>query len=270
MEFKKLTDMHMHTDNSPDGVHSTMYMCEQAELKGMRAVAFTDHCEVDAYYKDNYDKSGLQAYFEVAKARHVYSGKLLVLEGIELGQAVYDPELAQDIIDEYNYDIVLGSIHNLRNREDFWTLDCGQKDVEPLLQEYFEELIALTQWGRFDVLAHLTYPLRYMIGERGLKVDLDRFGDKIDQILRKLVSDSKALEINTSGLRQPLGTTLPTADIVQRFRDLGGEYITIGSDAHNADDIGSGVETGLKIAQACGFTCVTIFQNHTPVQIPIA
>lgn len=269
MKFVRKVDMHTHTDNSPDGIHSTMYMCEQAEMNGLRAVAFTDHCEVDAYYRDNYDKSTVQAYFEVAKARNVYSGRLLVLEGIELGQAPYDPELADKIISLYHYDIVIGSIHNLRGREDFWTLPCTQEDVIPLLTEYFQEIENLVDWGKFDTLAHLTYPLRYMVGEHGLKVDLNYFSDQIGSILKKLAASGKALEINTSGLRQPIGRTLPDADIVQRFHDLGGEYITVGSDAHNANDIGAGIETGMEIACNCGFQYLTIFQNRTPVQIPI-
>ena len=269
MEFLRKVDMHTHTDNSPDGIHSTMYMCEQAEMKGLRAVAFTDHCEVDAYYRDNYDKSTVQAYFEVAKARHVYSGRLLVLEGIELGQAPYDPELADKIIGLHHYDIVIGSIHNLRGREDFWTLPCTQEDVVPLLKEYFMEIENLVDWGKFDTLAHLTYPLRYMVGEHGLRVNLNDFADSIRSILKKLVKKKKALEINTSGLRQPIGRTLPDVDIVQQFRELGGEYITVGSDAHNADDIGAGIDRGMEIARSCGFEYLTIFQNRAPVQIPI-
>ena len=269
MEFLRKVDMHTHTDNSPDGIHSTMYMCEQAQMHGLRAVAFTDHCEVDAYYRDNYDKSTVQAYFEVAKARNVYSGRLLVLEGIELGQAPYEPELAEKSVGLYRYDIVIGSIHNLRGREDFWTLPCTQEDVVPLLTEYFDEIEHLVDWGHFDTLAHLTYPLRYMVGEHGLKVDLAQFSKKIDAILMKLAASGKALDINTSGLRQPIGRTLPDADIVRRFRELGGEHITVGSDAHRANDIGAGIERGMEIAKACGFDHVTIFQDRAPVLIPI-
>lgn len=269
MGFLRQVDMHTHTDNSPDGIHSTMYMCEQAELKGLRAIAFTDHCEVDAYHRDHYDKSTVQAYFEVAKARNVYSGKLLVLEGIELGQAPYDPELAEKIAGLHDYDIVIGSIHNLRGKEDFWTLPCTQDDVVPLLTEYFTEVENVVDLGLFDTLAHLTYPLRYMVGEHGLKVNLDDFSGQIDRILKKLAKSEKALEINTSGLRQPIGTTLPEANIVQRFKDFGGEYVTLGSDAHNANDVGAGIECGMEIAQECGFEYITIFQNRAPVQIPI-
>lgn len=122
-EYKKRMDMHTHTDNSPDGNHSTMYLCECAEQTGLRAIAFTDHCEVDAYYKDHYDRAAFQAYFEVVKARSVFRGRLIVAAGIELGQPAYDPALAEQILSKFDYDVVIGSVHNLRGRKDFYFME---------------------------------------------------------------------------------------------------------------------------------------------------
>ena len=86
--YHKLVDMHVHTDNSPDGNHSSMFICEKAELMGVRALAFTDHCEIDTYYKENYDKRVIQSYFEISKAQSAFRGKVLVLKGIELAQGL--------------------------------------------------------------------------------------------------------------------------------------------------------------------------------------
>ena len=98
---------------------------------------------------------------------------------------------------------------------------------------------------------------------------MSKFSDKVDEILSLLVKNEKALEINTSGLRQKLGKTMPEEDVVRRFKQLGGEFVTVGSDAHYAKDIGAGVDVGMEIAQRIGFDCVTLFQNRQPVQIPI-
>ena len=98
---------------------------------------------------------------------------------------------------------------------------------------------------------------------------MSKFSDKVDEILSLLVKNEKALEINTSGLRQKLGKTMPEEDVVRRFKQLGGEFVTVGSDAHYAKDIGAGVDVGMEIAQRSGFACVTLFQNRQPVQIPI-
>ena len=115
----------------------------------------------------------------------------------------------------------------------------------------------------------MTYPLRYIVGEHGIEVDMSKFSDKIDEILTLLVENEKALEINTSGLRQKLGATMPEETVIRRFKQLGGEFVTVGSDAHYAKDIGAGIDVAIEIAQRSGFDCVTLFQNRMPVQIPI-
>ena len=87
---QRIIDTHVHTDNSPDGHHSAMYMCERAEMAGLRAIAFTDHVEADAYRRDHYDRVALQSFIDVTKARSAFCGKLLVCAGVELGQPMYD------------------------------------------------------------------------------------------------------------------------------------------------------------------------------------
>ncbi len=271
MSYKNIVDQHVHTDNSFDGNHSAMFLCETACMKGLRAVAFTDHIEIDHYLSDNFDRTAIQSYFEAAKARSAFSGKLLVCCGIELGQPTYDILTAEKLLSSMQYDIVVGSIHNLRDRQDFSYLNYDEPECDcyTLLEEYFNEVLLLAEWGGFDTLAHLTYPLRYMIGNYGKMLDMTRFDDIIDKILKTLVQNGKALEINTSGLRQPYGVTLPEESIVQRFHDLGGEYITIGSDAHFAEHLGAGIPQGIEIAKNCGFNYITLFQTRYPTCIQV-
>ena len=121
--YKRTVDLHVHTDNSPDGNHSAMFICEKAELTKLRALAFCDHCEIDSFYQDKYDKRIRSAYYEVAMAQSAFRGKVLVLEGIELGQPHYDPELAEKVLAMREYDQVIGSVHNLRNTQDFYYMD---------------------------------------------------------------------------------------------------------------------------------------------------
>ena len=114
--YKNIVDLHVHTDNSFDGNHSATFFCEKAEMMDLRAIAFTDHCEVDQYHgDDNYEKRMFQAFFEVSKVRSAFRGKLLILNGIELGQPAYDIETANSIVSKYDYDHVLGSVHNTQN-----------------------------------------------------------------------------------------------------------------------------------------------------------
>ncbi len=269
MSFKNIMDLHVHTDNSFDGNHSIMYMCEKACEKNVKAVAFTDHVEADCYYEEHYDKVAVQSYFDTVKARCAFDGKLIVCSGIELGEACFNPETADKIISERKYDFVVASIHNLREEQDFCFFDYADYDVEGILDEYFDEELNLVQWGKFDSLAHLTYPLRYIAGEQKIPVNMKRFSKKIDDILSLLAEKDKALEINTSGLFQKLKSTMPGEDVVKRFRELGGKLVTVGSDSHFAQRIGRGVEEGMELAKRCGFDSVTLYKDREPIEVPI-
>lgn len=271
MEFKNLVDLHTHTDNSFDGNHSTMYLCETAYMKGLRAVAFTDHLEIDAFYRDNFNRTAIQSFFEVAKARSAFNGKLIVCVGAELGQAVYDKPVADKLLQTMKYDFVIGAIHNLPNVQDFYYMDFSDESIDymDLLRQYFEQELLLAQWNGFDTLAHLTYPLRYIVGNYGKQVDMSGFGEIIDEILLTLIRNQKSLEINTAGLRQPIGVTSPDESILRRYKELGGNLITIGSDAHYAEHLGAGIEKGYELALKCGFDKIAIYQDRTPTLIPI-
>ncbi len=268
--YQKKLDLHVHTDNSPDGNHSAMFICEQAEFMGMRALAFTDHCEVDTYKTEHYDKRVRQAYFEASKAQSAFCGKVLVLRGIELGQPHYDKATAEEILKKRAYDEVIASVHNLRDREDFYFMESfDEASVRALLTEYFDEILRMLEWGDFDILAHLTYPFRYFYAKSGICVDINDYKKQVDEILKLTAEKGKALEINTAGLRQPIGKLSPEFETVRRFRELGGEFVTYGSDAHFAEDVGKGLEEAYDVMRAAGFRELTLFQQRTPLKMPI-
>ncbi len=271
MAFKNIVDLHTHTDNSFDGNHSTMFLCETAYMKGIRAIAFTDHLEMDVFYRDHFDRTAIQSFFEVSKARSAFNGKLNVCVGAELGQAVYDKEVSEKLLNTMKYDFVIGAIHNLPNIQDFYYMDLSDESIDymALLEEYFDWELRLAQWDKFDTLAHLTYPLRYIVGKYGRPVDMSKFSEIIDEILLTLIRNKKSLEINTAGLRQPIGVTSPDESIIRRYKQLGGELITIGSDAHFAEHLGAGIEQGYELALKCGFDKVALYQGRTPTLIPI-
>lgn len=268
--YQRIMDLHVHTDNSPDGNHSAMFICERAEMNGVRAIALTDHCEVERYKFEHYDKRVQQAFFEVTKAQSAFRGKVLVLRGIELGQPHYDSATAKAILAARPYDEVIGSVHYLRNKEDFYDMPhFDEESAHALTLEYFDEILQMIEWGDFDILAHLTYPMRYYYARSGIQIDLQKYKKQVDEILKRTAETGKALEINTAGLRQPIGKLSPEFDTIKRFRELGGEFITYGSDAHFAEDVGKGMDEAYEAMRQAGFTKLTLFQQRTPLQMPI-
>ena len=141
MHYENLVDLHTHSDHSFDGKQSCMLLCETAVAKGASCIAITDHCEIDS---------------KTFECKRYFEGQLLVLQGIELGQAIYNIPLANHILDKFNYDFVLGSIHNLPEMEDFFFMDYKDKDVYDLLSRYFQKELeldlptAVYGWGAED------------------------------------------------------------------------------------------------------------------------
>ncbi|MGN1457901.1 MAG: histidinol-phosphatase HisJ family protein [Acutalibacteraceae bacterium] len=269
MKYRYISDSHTHSENSFDANDRVLMMCENASNKGLYSLTITDHCECQEYFEKDYRESISKSVLDISKARAVYHDRLHIFTGIELGQPTQDIKAAEDALSLAEYDFVLGSLHNLRGEEDFYFLTYTEENAPVLLERYFNELFELAQQNLFDSLAHITYPLRYIIGNAGLKINLDAFSEIIDEILITIIHNHKALEVNTSGLRQVIGKTLPDEDIINRYRELGGKYITLGSDAHRWGDIGSGIEEGLNLLLQCGFTHFTVFEKHEPKMLPI-
>ncbi len=266
----KIIDMHTHTDNSPDGNHSATYMAEVAAANGIACVAFTDHCEVDYFYKDEYDLRTKQSFFEVSKAKSAFDGKIEILRGIELAQPHYDEALAKKILDAHNYDVVIGSIHNLRNREDFYYMKSFDGiNITDMINEYYDEIINMLQWGNFDILAHITYPFRYIYNICGYVEDINKYSDKVDCLLKLCAEKDKALEINMGGLKYPINMPSPTLETVKRFKELGGRLVSVGSDSHYAERIGFGIPQAYEIAREAGFGAVAKFTERKVSEHPI-
>lgn len=268
MNYENIIDLHTHSDISFDGSEPYTALAESALQKGAIGLAVTDHFDID---DDTLDTDAMVAkqLDELLDAKMAIKGKLAVLNGIELGQGIYRKEKSEQLLDNFHYDVVLGSIHNLENMEDFYFLNYEEHDVKALMQRYFEAELQLAQWNYFDSLAHLTYPLRYICGKYQIPVDLAEYSEIIDAIFEKLIYNKKALELNVSSLFHYHLDTMPPASLIKRFHDLGGKYVTVGSDAHSSDKVCSGIAQGYEILQACGYEHFTIFVHREPWLMPI-
>lgn len=270
MSKQRIIDMHVHSDNSPDGKHSPMYICEHAVKNDLGAVAFVDHCEVDSFFEQKYNNMIFHSYFECSKARVAFEGQLLVLIGLEIGQPMSNPLLADKIVSQHKYDYILGSIHTPKGFDkNIKEIEYDKLNVYEFMKDYFAQLTEIAQWNGCDALAHITCPMRRIQGKYEIDFDYSEIQDSIDALLNTMIKNNKALEINTSGLRQQIGRTMPEENIIKRYRELGGKLVTVGSDAHSAYDCGKGIGEGIEIAKRCGFDKLTFYVGREPMEIDI-
>lgn len=275
-DFKFICDCHTHSEWSFDGKEPVDAMCQQAKRLGINVLTITDHCEMNGWNTPESSEFGDFSKLIPQSISHLKEGQIKhnnsdfkLLRGIELGQAMQDLDACNIALGLDDYDFILASVHNVRNMEDFYWLEYTKEFAQKILFTYFNEVLEVVQWNRFDSLAHLTYPLRYIIGEHKINIDLKPYMSIIEEIFVTLIKNNKALEVNTSGLRQKIGTTLPDESLLALYKKLGGKYITIGSDAHTTDDLGKGINQGLHLIKNLGFEHITYFEKNQPILMPI-
>lgn len=281
----KLIDCHTHTQFSVDSEADLGMCAERADRLGLAAYAVTDHCECNSWYPAEHYSDGddmhdsyrykdcfLDSVAAVTALKEKYNGKFNLICGVEMGQPQAAPKAAAFINADERVDFIIGSLHQIRGEKDFYYIDymdLGTDKIYDLLERYFMELNEMCRTNSFDVLGHLTYCLRYMKQRHGIEPDISRFDDIIADSFRTLAQNGKGIEINTSGLRQGFGETFPNLRYTKLFREMGGEIISVGSDAHTAEDIGKNVRDGIEIAKAAGFTRIAYFKKRQPQFIAI-
>jgi len=258
-------DTHTHS-NISDGANSPVEMIEAAAAQGLKVFTLTDHFDIHDRFPAKlspFDGAGQEAvYTRLSKLKQREFGTKF-LKGIEIGQAHQFREVAADWLASHEYDFVLAACHIIRGHIDFYHMDYEKNHPDSLLKQYFAELIELCEWGggeKFDSLAHLAYPLRYM---RGLG-SLDNHKAAIDKLFKVMVKHEIALEINTGH-----AVVCPELEQVARFSELGGRLITIGSDSHSVNTIAQRIHEGVRVAKAAGFTECVYYENRKPCFIQI-
>ncbi|MBN1642456.1 MAG: histidinol-phosphatase HisJ family protein [Anaerolineae bacterium] len=190
-----------------------------------------------------------------------------VLIGVEVD---YQPRYADDVrrfMEQAACDLAIGSVHYVRGEFVFGPEFLARPEREAVTA-YFEEALHAVRSGLFDVLGHLDIFKRYGVQRYG-PFQPDRYRDAIEALLCACVETGTGLEINTSGYRGPPGEPFPTLPVLRRYRELGGEVLTIGSDAHHVEDLGRDIDRGLDVARAAGFEAITLFIDRQPHRLPL-
>ena len=266
-----LSDSHIHSTCSDDAHNTMLEMAIASYSRGVSHVCFTDHCDLDNFETGLPDPYSFPNYGKMLKMyNEALSGapkEMTIRLGLELGEGNHDIKKAREIVSFGELDFVLGAIHNLKGRPDFYhTVFKDEAAAAKLIEGYLDELLEMAEMDFFDVLAHLGYPVRY-IRKAGLKteLDFDKYRDMLEKILKTLIENGKGIEINCSGFRNPTFLRpMPDIDILRLYRELGGEIITVGSDAHTAEAAGLGLKEGFEILRDLGYKYVTVFEKRKP------
>ena len=257
-----LFDYHTHTGFSCDSEESLERMCEKAIQLGLRELAITDHADflTHGVFEDEIDLEKRQTAMQTAQQK--YAGQLVIRNGIELGQPQANPKEYRRLMENYSFDFIIGSIHNLEKDLELDRLDYASVDLEELYGRFLDAEITLAKYKEFDVLGQIKFPHRYLYRQLEKQVDLRPFEKQYKELFSILMEREKGIEVNTSGLYKGTGETLPTPQVLKWYRECGGNLLTVGSDAHRASDLAFGIEKTYQILRELGFSHISTYENR--------
>lgn len=255
-------DFHMHSTVSFDGHDSAEAMVQAAMDAGLKEICFTDHID----YFANVDNQ--EWVFDTEVYNDTYDRlshpTLKIRRGMEFGIKPYNaPQLRQDL-KRRSFDFVLGSVHFVDELDVYYPEYWDGKTLIQGERRYLEETLACVEAHEdFDVLGHLTYISKARANPAPRPVPYEDYRELVDEILRILAKKGKGMEINTSGVDR-CGDFLPYEVYFRRFKELGGEIVTVGSDAHTASRVGQYSHRACELLKDIfGYVCT--FENRNPI-----
>jgi histidinol-phosphatase (PHP family) len=268
-----MIDCHTHTYYSHDSTQDPKETIPFAIEKGLEYLAFTDHCDKDCLfnpaYKDKIRQIDLDSCFkELRFLQEQYKGKIELAVGLECGYMKQATPMYEKILKDYPTDITINSVHLV----DF--MDCYYR-------EFFERKTKLQAYGQYvqaiydslfvpyhyDIVAHIGYVVRKAPYE-DKSLNYSDFPDLFDSILKTIIEKGKALEVNTHAENTGF-YTLPNPVILKRYKELGGELLTIATDAHKKEKLGFEYDNALSYLKDLNFKYLFKYLNHTPIAVKI-
>ena len=265
----KYIDQHVHTNISHDGISPIEDYLNHAKEKNVEEITFTEHFDDYKGVETNLKTLDVKDYKEKYLSKKDDS-KVKTNFGIEIGLRPESYELISNTVKNNNFDFIIGSSH----------ITCG-KDMaydksffegltpQESIMNYFNEVLENIKLYKeeFDVYGHIDYVIRYVMKYYGNdinRINYNDFKEILDEILLSLINSNKGIEINTSGIRYGLGYPHPNIEIINRYKELGGKIITIGSDAHRIEDLSSNFEDVYDILDSLNIDEIAVYHERVP------
>jgi len=265
-------DAHLHTDQSPDSSVPIDVYAALAVERGIPEIAITDHVDFDprdpAFEYSRFDDR--ERVVRGAAERWAREG-VVIRFGAEL---TYNRRWEADVRDHlarHRYDYVIGSVHDWPESP-YWPSRIRDwiqgRSLDEIVAPYYAEIIGAARSGLFDTIGHLDVVKRYL-HPHVTAVALAQREDLLEPALHAIIEGGVALEVNSSGLRYPGAETYPSATVVTRYRELGGERVVVGSDAHSRGSFAHRLGESYRHLANAGFDALTFRRGAERVRIEV-
>lgn len=279
-----LSDNHVHTFFSADSEALIESHLQKAKEKNFTSICFTDHMDYDVFLPENGVEFTFspEKYFAALRKLQVQYNELEIRIGVELGLKDSIFSKAISLTKDYPFDFVIGSTHVIDDYDpyymDYWEAFGELEGIRHYYETTYENVL---RGYDFDVYGHIDYVIRYSPSlkkakKEGKNLDalIEHFMSNnmecIEQILKELIQRGHGIEVNTGGYLTGLSHPNPHEKILTLYHDLGGEILSIGSDAHDAINLGNAFDKLPALLHQCHFSHYTIFKDRSPVFLPLS
>lgn len=272
MNGQILWDCHMHSSFSADSDAPMEDMVRRAAALGLSGICFTEHMDPDfPPSPENLDFTFDVAACEkqILRLRREAAGHPDVRFGLEFGLQPHLKEALDALTRRYPFDFVIGSSHTVHGMDPYYPSFYEGRSEQAAYLEYFESILEnLSVFDRVDVYGHLDYAVRYG-PDKNRRYSYEKYREILDEILKALVKKNIGLELNTGGFACGLGEPNPCADVLRRYREFGGEIVTVGSDAHSPERIAHAFDLAHTVLKECGFRYYAVFKKRKAQFLPL-
>lgn len=277
MKFDSMfADYHVHTEYSDDSVYPMESVVKDAIGLGLDEICITDH--VDYGVKVDWD-SGQEILYrqgeplanvdypryaaEIKRMRSIYGSWLTIKMGMEFGVQAHTIPQFETLSRRYPFDFIILSIHQVEDKE-FWTQDFQRGRTQREYNErYYEEMLRVVRsYKDYSVLGHMDLIKRY--DKAGL-YPFEKTRPMTAEILKTSIADGKGIEVNTSSHRYGLTDSMPSAELLRLYKDLGGKIVTIGSDSHDPAHLGTYIREAKDQLKELGFRHFCTYERMEPI-----
>lgn len=259
-----LVDYHVHTDTSIDARATLKEYCEKAKQLGINEFCVTNHHELFSVDNETYEYAlneenivSLKREIEIMKKKY----NLQIRFGVELGYYEGREKELFDFIKKNEFDYVLGSVHLLDGVmiTSKQVLDADKSELIKRYKRYFQLLKQAIELRFFDCVAHFELPRKEMP-----QLEFNEYKDHAAECIVAMKKNNVGFELNTGGWRRVQREAYPRKEILSMLYEAGIRNVTLGSDCHGSEELGYGINQGLKLLVGFGFKELCTFDKRKP------
>ncbi len=273
-----LFDNHNHSQFSFDGKRTSVEASARAAAEaGLGGICFTDHCDHYVPPMKASFENVVPEYFnveeqqaEISRVQSLIGDRTKILKGIEIGMYEECHEQIRKVLDENSFDQIIASVHYIEKTDPYYGGYYDGKDWKQAYGTYLETIYREMTWLEdFDIMGHYDYIVRYA-SYPVTSIRYRDFSDIFDEMFRYLIQEGKALEINTKSYEGHRGRMVELDnDVLLRYREMGGEIVSLGSDSHEPSRVGAGFTRHAAFLKSLGFRWTAHYESRRLIQLPL-